>query len=129
MLEILNPRTSANVVKTEDIVIVGIYLFFESLRGFEMFYFNFQRKIKLYFLIHTNILCFLNYLFFKFQVIIDNSLLAVTIAKPGGFVSGIKYNGMDNILDEQNPEDDRGYVFFIPSQSKLLHFDFCILTY
>lgn len=42
-------------------------------------------------------------------VILDNGLLAVTIAKPGGFVTGIKYNGMDNILDEQNPADDRGY--------------------
>ncbi|KAJ8450266.1 hypothetical protein Cgig2_004723 [Carnegiea gigantea] len=43
-------------------------------------------------------------------VIVDNGLLAVTIAKPGGFVTGIKYNGMDNILDEQNPADDRGYI-------------------
>ena len=41
----------------------------------------------------------------------DNGFLQATIAKPAGYVSGIKYNGIENILDTLNPEDDRGYFY------------------
>ncbi|XP_021743766.1 probable rhamnogalacturonate lyase B [Chenopodium quinoa] len=53
-------------------------------------------------------------------VIMDNGFLQATIAKPGGFVTGIKYNGVDNILDTVNPEDDRGYwdVVWAPPGTK-----------
>ncbi|KNA10494.1 hypothetical protein SOVF_143580 [Spinacia oleracea] len=44
-------------------------------------------------------------------VIMDNGILQTTIAKPAGFVTGIKYNGIDNILDTLNPEDDRGFKY------------------
>lgn len=44
------------------------------------------------------------------QVIMDNGFLQATISKPAGYVTGIKYNGIDNILDTVNPEDDRGYL-------------------
>ncbi|KAL8172018.1 hypothetical protein V2J09_023822 [Rumex salicifolius] len=42
-------------------------------------------------------------------VILDNGILAVTISKPNGYITGIRYNGVNNILDVINPEDDRGY--------------------
>ncbi|GMH23827.1 hypothetical protein Nepgr_025670 [Nepenthes gracilis] len=43
------------------------------------------------------------------QVVLDNGILQATIAKPGGFVTGIRYNGIENILGIQLLEDDRGY--------------------
>ncbi|KAL9234732.1 hypothetical protein vseg_009567 [Gypsophila vaccaria] len=54
------------------------------------------------------------------SVILSNGFLAVTIAKPAGYVTGIEYNGVDNILDTLNPEDDRGYwdVVWAPPGTK-----------
>ncbi|GAB4839480.1 hypothetical protein Ancab_029004 [Ancistrocladus abbreviatus] len=43
------------------------------------------------------------------DVVLDNGIFQATISKPGGFVTGIKYNGIENILGIQLPEDDRGY--------------------
>ncbi|CAO2834573.1 unnamed protein product [Amaranthus hypochondriacus] len=53
-------------------------------------------------------------------VTMDNGFLQATIAKPAGYVSGIKYNGIENILDTLNPEDDRGYwdVIWAPPGTK-----------
>ncbi|KAH9610641.1 hypothetical protein KSS87_017129 [Heliosperma pusillum] len=53
-------------------------------------------------------------------VILSNGLLAATIANPDGFITGINYNGIDNILDTVNPEDDRGYwdVVWAPPGTK-----------
>ncbi|KAL8141244.1 hypothetical protein V2J09_007265 [Rumex salicifolius] len=53
-------------------------------------------------------------------VVLDNGILAVTITKPQGYVIGIEYNGVANILDEANPEDDRGYwdVVWAPEGAK-----------
>ncbi|XP_057512863.1 rhamnogalacturonate lyase B-like [Actinidia eriantha] len=42
-------------------------------------------------------------------VILDNGLVKLTIAKPQGFVTGIKYGGMDNLLDLKSSESSRGY--------------------
>ncbi|XP_042486945.1 probable rhamnogalacturonate lyase B [Macadamia integrifolia] len=42
-------------------------------------------------------------------VVMDNGLLQVTISKPDGIVTGIRYNGIDNLLEIQNEEVNRGY--------------------
>lgn len=42
------------------------------------------------------------------QVILDNGLLKVTISNPQGYVTGIKYAGMDNLLDVKSSESKRG---------------------
>ncbi|KAH9626558.1 hypothetical protein KSS87_005538 [Heliosperma pusillum] len=42
-------------------------------------------------------------------VVLDNGMLQVTLSKPGGIVTGISYNGIDNMLEVRNGEDNRGY--------------------
>ncbi|KAK3188402.1 hypothetical protein Dsin_027963 [Dipteronia sinensis] len=42
-------------------------------------------------------------------VILGNGLVAVTISKPQGCVTGIQYGGMDNILDLKSSASSRGY--------------------
>ncbi|GAB2232019.1 hypothetical protein Drorol1_Dr00011039 [Drosera rotundifolia] len=39
----------------------------------------------------------------------DNGILQVTISKPGGFVTGIQFGGIDNVLEIRNDEKNRGY--------------------
>ncbi|CAN8230684.1 unnamed protein product [Cochlearia groenlandica] len=43
------------------------------------------------------------------HVVIDNGIVKVIISKPGGFVTGISYNGLNNLLETHNDEDNRGY--------------------
>ncbi|XP_024026671.1 probable rhamnogalacturonate lyase B [Morus notabilis] len=45
----------------------------------------------------------------KNHVIMDNGILQVTLSKPDGIVTGIKYNGIDNLLEVLNEKDNRGY--------------------
>lgn len=47
---------------------------------------------------------------YSLQVVMDNEILQVTISNPQGIVTGIKFRGMDNLLEVRNPEIDRGYV-------------------
>ncbi|CAH8251745.1 unnamed protein product [Arabidopsis lyrata] len=42
-------------------------------------------------------------------VLMDNGILQVTLSKPGGIITGIKYNGIDNVLEVRNKETNRGY--------------------
>lgn len=43
------------------------------------------------------------------HVVLDNGILQVTLSKPGGIVTGIRYNGIDNLLEFRNKETNRGY--------------------
>lgn len=38
----------------------------------------------------------------------DNGTLQVTISSPDGIVTGIQYNGVDNLLEVQDEEANRG---------------------
>ncbi|KAJ6839044.1 putative rhamnogalacturonate lyase B isoform X1 [Iris pallida] len=42
-------------------------------------------------------------------VTIDNGLLQLTLSKPDGIVTGVRYNGVDNLMEVLNREDNRGY--------------------
>ncbi|AES95929.2 rhamnogalacturonate lyase B-like protein [Medicago truncatula] len=43
------------------------------------------------------------------QVVISNGIMSLTLANPGGYVLGISYAGMENVLEAGNEADDRGY--------------------
>ncbi|XVF64927.1 hypothetical protein PTKIN_Ptkin09bG0205900 [Pterospermum kingtungense] len=42
-------------------------------------------------------------------VVMDNGILQVTISNPDGIVTGIQYNGIDNLLEVQDEETNGGY--------------------
>ncbi|XP_061372051.1 probable rhamnogalacturonate lyase B [Gastrolobium bilobum] len=43
------------------------------------------------------------------HVVMDNGIVQVTLSNPEGIVTGIQYNGLDNLLEVLNEESDRGY--------------------
>ncbi|CAH9128690.1 unnamed protein product [Cuscuta epithymum] len=43
------------------------------------------------------------------HVMIDNGIVQLTISNPEGIVTGIRYNGIDNLLEVLNDESNRGY--------------------
>ncbi|KAK9758372.1 hypothetical protein RND81_01G225500 [Saponaria officinalis] len=45
----------------------------------------------------------------KHHIILDNGIIQVTIQNPKGSVTKITYNGIANLLEELNPEPNRGY--------------------
>ncbi|XP_021813218.1 uncharacterized protein LOC110756134 [Prunus avium] len=42
------------------------------------------------------------------DVVMDNGILQVTLSKPAGMVTGIQYNGVDNLLEILNEDSNRG---------------------
>lgn len=44
-------------------------------------------------------------------VAIDNGLFQLTLSVPGGDVTGIQYNGLDNLLETLHDDIDRGYAY------------------
>ncbi|KAL3840492.1 hypothetical protein ACJIZ3_025083 [Penstemon smallii] len=43
------------------------------------------------------------------QVVLDNGLVQVTLTNPGGLIIGIRYNGLDNLLELNNPVLNGGF--------------------
>ncbi|KAJ4701494.1 Rhamnogalacturonate lyase family protein [Melia azedarach] len=43
------------------------------------------------------------------HAVMDNGILQVSVSIPQGFVTGIQYNGVQNLLEVQNKENNRGY--------------------
>lgn len=52
----------------------------------------------------------------------DNGILQVTLSKPGGIITGIKYNGIDNVLEVRNKETNRGYILLFSSEENKTSF-------
>ncbi|KAG9153072.1 hypothetical protein Leryth_012343 [Lithospermum erythrorhizon] len=50
------------------------------------------------------------------HVVMDNGIVQVTLSKPDGHVSGIRYNDIDNLLEIRNEEKNRGYWDLVWSQ-------------
>lgn len=58
------------------------------------------------------------------QVVMDNGIAQVTLSKPGGIVTGIRYNRVDNLLEVLNKESNRGYMMSNCFLSLSLLYDF-----
>ncbi|MED6132087.1 hypothetical protein PIB30_015874 [Stylosanthes scabra] len=43
------------------------------------------------------------------QLVVDNGIVSLTLSIPEGYVLAISYNGIENVLEPQNEDQDRGY--------------------
>lgn len=53
-------------------------------------------------------LCFSEFRYFSYKVVMDSGVVKLTILKPQGYLTGINYGGMDNLLDVKSNETSRG---------------------
>ncbi|PRQ20941.1 putative rhamnogalacturonan endolyase [Rosa chinensis] len=51
------------------------------------------------------------------HVMMDNGFVQVTLSNPEGIVTGIRYNGIDNLLEIRNEETNRGYWDLVWSEA------------
>ncbi|KAJ6685719.1 RHAMNOGALACTURONATE LYASE B-RELATED [Salix purpurea] len=51
------------------------------------------------------------------HVVMDNGILQVTLSNPGGIVTGIQFNGMDNLLEVLDEESNRGFWDLVWSEA------------
>ncbi|CDP01614.1 unnamed protein product [Coffea canephora] len=56
------------------------------------------------------------------QVALQNGIVNVTLSAPDGLVTKISYNGLDNLLEVGNEDDDRGYWDVVWTKSKTLDY-------
>jgi hypothetical protein len=56
------------------------------------------------------------------QVVMDNGIVQVTLSNPGGIVTGIRYNGVDNLLEVLNKETNRGYELWFYVLEMMVNF-------
>jgi hypothetical protein len=56
------------------------------------------------------------------QVVMDNGIVQVTLSNPGGIVTGIQYNGVDNLLEVLNKETNRGYELWFYVLEMMVNF-------
>lgn len=63
------------------------------------------------------------------QVEIDNGIVKLSLINPTGQISGVSYNGIDNVLEPEFKESQRGsltiYFYFCFINFLLLSTDFC----
>ncbi|RDX82939.1 rhiE, partial [Mucuna pruriens] len=44
------------------------------------------------------------------QLVVENGIVSLTFSRPEGYILGMSYNGNDNILEDENEDQDRGYL-------------------
>lgn len=62
----------------------------------------------------------------------DNGIVQLTLSKPEGSVTGIKYKGVENALSHRFKEHSRGYIpdlYFCFSMIELFYFSYKFLIF
>jgi len=60
-------------------------------------------------------------------LVVDNGIVSVTLSKPEGYLIGISYDGIDNILESEYKEHARGYVSTLYETIVKIKFEFKII--